>query len=178
MLTPCLTLAEFILALEQTEVLELSRLYDPLNPTIDEPKVNFALSRALSHINSSFVTSNICGKAFIKLNCQQLTIWLARYFLDTTKSRPFVEEDYKKALDLLDFACKCKQGSCPISQAEIEEILGPGAGTVSKFRSGTLHVCRPLKKSTGLLRNSNNDGQVKFGRLSDYTYEPDNNDEY
>jgi hypothetical protein len=153
MLAPCLTEAEFILALEETEVLELSRLTDPLAPTIDSAKVAFALKRAHDMIQSSYIISSRCGKAMIALNCQQLTIWLARYFMDTTKSRPFVEEDYNKARELLD-TCKCYQDkSCPISKADITEILGTDA-TSSALRCGTrAQGCRlTYKKRTGILK--------------------------
>ena len=135
MLTSCVTIEQLILALEEQEVLELSRLDDPLAPTVDEPKVQFALDRALGIINSYYITSSDCGKAYIKTMCQQLTIWITRFLLDTTKARPFVESEYDKAMELLKYACsECVADNCPLSDEEIEEILG------TKPKTGKLRV--------------------------------------
>lgn len=128
-----LTLEQFVLALEEQEVLELSNLTEPLAQTINEPKVQFAINRAISLINSYFVTTNDCGKAYIQLQAQQLIIDIARYYLDTTKARPFVKENYDEAIRLLEYACTECIKNCPLELAEIETILGRRASRAGRF---------------------------------------------
>lgn len=133
----CVTEAELIVALESVEVLELSRLTDPLATTIDSVKVQYALDRATDFINSYYLMSNDCGKAYIKTVCKQVTIWITRYFMDSTKSRPFVEEDYTRAMELLKYACTECVKRCPLTQQQIDDLLGEDAtSSILKCYSG------------------------------------------
>ena len=134
MLQPVVTVSDFVLALEFNEVLELSNLSDPLATTVNEPKIQYALDRALETINSYYVLASYCGKASIKLQAKQLTIWLARYYLDTTKARPFIEEDEKKAIEALKYACS--DFKCQLTTSQINEILGVSPPLVTRLSSG------------------------------------------
>ena len=147
----CLTLEQFVLALEPQEVLELSNLTDPLAPTINEAKVQFAIDRAIGIINGYYVTTNDCGKAYIKLQCQQLIIDIARYYLDTTKARPFVKENYDEAIRLLEYACTDCIKYCPLDIKEIETILGVTASRAGRFRG--FAGSRTRVKKVGILYN-------------------------
>ena len=153
-----LTLEQFTLALEEQEVLELSNLTDPLAPNINVNKVQFAIDRAIGLINSYYLTANDCGRAFILVQAQQLIIDIGRYYLDTTKARPFVKENYDEAIRLLEFACTDCIKNCPLSLTEIEEILGVKARRISRFKG--FSGAKPKVKPTGIIYNDT----IKYGR--------------
>lgn len=119
------TQADFITALEEEEVLELSELYDPTNPVIDTIKIDYALSRAHDELNVAFIAAGNCGKAMIKTNARSLVIAIARVLLDTVKARPHVQEDARYAREQLQYyQIYDDKYNCPLSQEQLEEILG------------------------------------------------------
>lgn len=124
--------AELELALETEELLQLTNLTDPLATTINYAKAESAIQRATAIINSYSILASRCGQAYLKLSQLQLTIWLSRYLLDTAKSRPFVAEDYERAIKLLEFSNSDAAHNCPLSSQEIADILGE---QVNKKRS-------------------------------------------
>ena len=132
-LDPCVTVADFILALEEEEVKQLSNIDDPCSTDIDATKIQQALDRALCQINGSFVISGNCGKALIKLNCKNLQIDIARHLLDTVKARPHIQTNFEKACEQLEkFAKWDQENECPLTPADMEEILGEMPPTVDK----------------------------------------------
>lgn len=148
----CVTIADLELAIESRELLELSQLTDPLAQNINTAKIQYALDRATELINSYYVTANDCGKAMIKLSCKQLTIDFTVWMLDTTKARPFIVDNYKDAIKRLeDIVCGCKT-RCPISSADIAEILG-GPKTSGGLRCGnSFDGCGCKSKNIDTLR--------------------------
>ncbi len=142
-----LTIPEFILALGEVEVLELSRPDDELAPTINEDRVNFAIANAIALIDARYTVATDCGKAFIIKAGKSLIIFIARYLLDIVKRRPFVEDDYKKAMETLEFACKDCAKSCPLSPAEISSILGePIKKGLVRTQSGATYPRRRISR--------------------------------
>ena len=158
----CLTVAQLTLALEEQEVIELSNLTDPLSPTIDTAKVQFAIDRAVAFINSYYLISSDCGKAYIKTQCTQLAIWISRYYMDTQKVRPFCAEDYDRAVKILEYACTECVKACPLSDEEITAILGV-LPKIGRFRAHTGGI-RAYRRGVG--------------RINPYTISPERNDYY
>lgn len=139
LLDPFITVADFIVALEEKEVKELSDLDDPCGTNIDATKIQYAIDRATEEINSYFVVSGNCGRALVYLNGKNLTIAIARYLLDTLKNRPAVTEAYERALDRLkDFSIWDDERNCPLSDDQLAEILGdPPPSVDDNFRFGS-----------------------------------------
>lgn len=134
-LTNCATIQDFINIYELNEAIEISNLCgDELNDTINTDKLQAALDNAHDIINSRYLIASDCGRALIKTSCKQLVLWVARYIADTTKSRPMVDEDYKRAMEMLEYACKECADRCPLSSAELEEILGENISRRSRLR--------------------------------------------
>jgi phage gp36-like protein len=154
LLSACVTVDNLVLALEPNEILELSRLTDPLATTIDTLKVQYALDRTTELLNSYYLISNNCGKAYIKMVCKQTTIWIARYFLDTTKSRPFVEQDYERAMELLKYACTDCTKNCPLTPQQIANLLGTDVIS-SNLRCCTSAATFKSKNLTSRIYNDN-----------------------
>ncbi len=142
------TIADFILALEEEEVLELSELYNPCGNEINGSKIQQALDRAIAMINSRFVMADNCGRAYLKLNSFNLVIWIARHLLDTVKARPHVVEDFERAMQEIEkYSCRDCSENCPLTDAQICEILGepcPSADKNFRFNSD----CRKWNKRT------------------------------
>lgn len=137
MLTPitnAATIADFTIAYGDEETLEITNLCDELATTVNTVKLQSALDRAHDLINSKFYIASDCGRALIKVSAKQLVLWISRYLLDTTKSRPMVDEDYKNAMDYLQYACTECVSRCPLSKEEIESILGFTGTSRSRFR--------------------------------------------
>lgn len=145
-----LTLAEFILALGEQEVLELSRPDDELANTIDEPRIEFAIQNAIDLINSRYIIATDCGKAYILSAGKSIIVFIARYLLDIVKRRPFVEQDYERAMEILRFACEDCAKRCPLSPQEISDLLG-----------------EPIKLSRGRAFRGNNNPSIKLSRIRD-----------
>lgn len=123
-LTDCATVADFTTLYGESEVMELSNLCDPLDDTIDNDKIQQGLDLATEQINSYYAVASDCGKALIKINCRMFALRIARYILDTTKSRPHVEDDYKMSIDQITNYCSCDKGRCPLSTEQLKDILG------------------------------------------------------
>jgi len=125
LLSDCTTVAEFELTYGTQETIELSDLCDPLRTTIDDVKIQNAINLATSQLNSHYLVADDCGRALIKTNCKLLVLRIARFLLDTTKSRPHVFEDYQDALAQIKEYCSCsKGGRCPLTSAQLRCILG------------------------------------------------------
>ena len=133
-LTAQATIQDLINIYEEEQALELSQLCDELAANRDDVKLQAALDNALSIINGYYLTSSDCGKALIKTAGKQLQLWLAVYIADTIKSRPFVEEGYNKAMEMLKYACTECVDRCPLNRAELETILGEGVSRRSRLR--------------------------------------------
>jgi hypothetical protein len=129
------TTQDFIDLYGQEEAIEITNLCDPLINTINLVKLQAGLDNARSLINSRYIIASDCGRALIKTSSKQLVLWVARYILDTTKARPFVDEDYDRAMDMLDYACNKCGDRCPLSRLEIEQILGENLSNRSRVRS-------------------------------------------
>lgn len=123
-LTQTCTLADLELALETKEYTELSNLCDK-NGEINTAKLQFALDRAYSLMDSYFKISGNCGRAMIQCAEPIMCIFIARYLLDTIKSRPQVERDYKEAMTMLKEARELNESSCPLSQEELNTLGFP-----------------------------------------------------
>lgn len=124
LLSNCITIQDFIIAYEEQEAIEITNLCNELSNTIDEVKLQHAIDRAHEFVNARYLMASDCGRAYIKISCRQILLWLTRAFLDTTKSRPFVIEDEQRAIDLLNYACNECSTKCPLTDLEIKEILG------------------------------------------------------
>lgn len=137
------TIADLQVALEEEEIKELSNLFDPCGNIIDATKIQYALDRAHDELNSAFVVSGNCGKALIKLNAKNIVIAIARYLLDTVKARPHVVEDADKAREKLEkYGLFDTEYNCPLSDEDLEEILGVPAPIVDdNFRASTSGRC-------------------------------------
>lgn len=88
------TVNDFVLATTMTEAVELSNL-DSGGNTIDCERLNKALKDAYSYITSKALLADSIGKQIVELNLNRWMIMVARYYLDTIRRRPDVEEDYK-----------------------------------------------------------------------------------
>lgn len=118
------TIQDFIDLYGEEETLEITRLCQPLATTPDLVKLQAMIDNAKELVFARMLTANECGRALIKISAKQLILWIARYIGDSNKSRPFIEDDYKKAIAYLDYACdKCSE-RCPLSTADLELILG------------------------------------------------------
>ena len=133
-LTNCATIQDFIDLYEMEEAIEITNLCDELASTINTAKLQAALDNAHGLVNARYLIAGDCGRALIKTSCKQIILWVARYLADTTKSRPMVDEDYKRAMEFLDYACNKCIDRCPLSRAEIESILGADVSTRTKLR--------------------------------------------
>lgn len=138
MVTPlsnCATIQDFINIYELNEAIEISNLCgDELDDEINTDKLQAALDNAHDIINSRYLIASDCGRALIKTSCKQLVLWVTRYIADTTKSRPMVDEDYKRAMEMLEYACKECAIRCPLSRMEIEDILGENISRRSRLK--------------------------------------------
>lgn len=125
LLSNCITTQDFIIAYEEQEAIEITNLTNEFSNAIDLIKLQHAIDRAHEFVNARYLMASDCGRAYIKISCRQILLWLTRAFLDTTKSRPFVVEDEQRAIDLLNYACNECTTKCPLNDLEIIEILGP-----------------------------------------------------
>lgn len=131
------SIADFIVALQEDEVLELSSPYDPCGTTIDATRVQYALDRAECEVNAAFAVTGNCGKALLKLNAKNLIIAIARSLLDTVKARPHVVQDAEKAREKLEYYSKYDEDHpCPLTKEQLDEILGE---TTEKVRDEFRH---------------------------------------
>lgn len=141
------TIEDFVIAFEAQEGLEITNLHDELAPTRDDIKLQHALDRAHELLNGRYIMTNDCGRALLRLSAKQLILWITRYLLDTIHSRPFVEDDYKKAMEWVDLTCEECKVRCPLTSAEIKDILGADyvpSKPRARFYSGDQCVNRQL----------------------------------
>ena len=134
LLTDCAAQQDFIDLYEMTEAIEITNLCDELSNTINTAKLQAGLNNATELVNSRYLIASDCGRALIKTSCKQLVLWIARYLMDTTKSRPMVNEDYDRAMDFLRYACEECAERCPLSREDIEDILGENISTRTRLR--------------------------------------------
>lgn len=138
------TTQDFIDLYEETEAIEITNLYDELATTINQTKLNAGLANAKQLVFARFLQAGDCGRALIVVARKQLVLWIMRYILDTVKARPFVNEDYQKAMEYLEFACEGCLDRCPLSLDEIELILGQRVTTRSRLRCSSGYTSRQV----------------------------------
>ena len=124
LLSNCATIADFELYFGTQETIELSDLCDPLNTVINTDKIQLALDMAHDTLNGYYAVASDCGRAMIKLNCKRMVMVIARSILDTTKSRPNVQEDLEFVLNQIKEFCSCDNSRCPLSPSDLKDILG------------------------------------------------------
>ena len=130
------TTQDFIDLYGMEEAIEITNLCEPLNDTVDMVKLQAMIDNAKALVLGRLMIANECGRALIKVSAKQLILWISRYIGDSTKSRPFVSEDYDRAIAYLDYACKDCSKRCPLTFDEIKLILGDDANqTRSRFRA-------------------------------------------
>lgn len=129
-----ITTQDFIDLYGEEEAIEITNLCNPLADTINQTKLLAGLNNAKDMVRGRMLIANDCGRALIAVSAKQIVLWIMRYIMDSTKARPFVDDDYDKAMEFLEYACnKCAE-RCPLSTAQIEEILGEGLITKSRLR--------------------------------------------
>lgn len=133
-LSQCATQQDFIDLYGQEEAIEITNLCDSLATTINTTKLQLGLDLAQDIVNAKFLIASDCGRALIKTSCRMLVLWISRYVMDSTKSRPMVDEDYKRAMEMLEYACTECVDRCPLSKEEVNSILGQNVSRSTKLR--------------------------------------------
>ena len=102
------TAEEFIISFGLLNSIELSDLDDPESQTIRYKRINLLLDHAYNFIESYTQLVPPAAQIQIRQNFRRLQLDIARYYLDSDKSRPEVETRYEQSLEWLE-----KRKECP-----------------------------------------------------------------
>lgn len=122
------TVDDFKLAYDD---IEFTLLNDPATAYLDEDsasavpaiddRIQLALDDADCELSSYYIRALAMGRAMIRNNYRRLQLRIARYLLDTVKSRESVKQDYEKAIEFLDKVVELKD-NLVLTKEEAEDL--------------------------------------------------------
>ena len=117
------TIKQFIDAVGEQEVSELTTLDNPLATGYITDKVQAAIDRAWCFIESYEIrTGNVCSKYAIRRNAKNLAIDIARYYLDALRPSETVIKRYEESELFLKESVENRDTYCNLSTDELTEV--------------------------------------------------------
>jgi len=96
------TVADLELMFTSREILELSNLDDPSAITINAARVQLAIDDANEYFNNLLTVAPTGAVAVICASSKRTIAIIARYFLDSFRTRTYITEDFERITKTID----------------------------------------------------------------------------
>lgn len=137
------TVTDFVLVYTLQETLELTNL-DTMGPieelVVQCDRLNKALRDAYDFVGSYLGISTPMGRTAILGNLNRAMLIIARYYLDSTRMRPDVRQNYEDILKWLDNTARLSADN-----AGGNGTLEPGAGRIRSFANPRIYTQESLR---------------------------------
>ena len=141
------TVDDFVATFGETEALELTNLEYAEGSTIDYAKLAGALASALATCRGYDAMSQLAGKVLIRSNLRVYMLHIARFQLDTIRTRPDVLREYERCLEQMQMATGNKLADSTIDDSVLAELGLVKQSANSLIKAGTMGFTLPPEQS-------------------------------